>query len=154
MNQSPPNYAAQQTVGQLFSDIAGLRQAILYLEGRILRKEIAIQEILNGAEVQADVAMPAAAIHAPPPPPAQPAPPAPAAPAPAGSGLTVVAMLKAVLPELNGSTFWYSDLKTKALARFPHDDRKLRRGLYPAVPELIQRGILKRVEGGFKTVVN
>ena len=49
-----PVVSCATTISQIMSDIAAMRNMVLYYENRILRKEIAIQEILSGKECRED----------------------------------------------------------------------------------------------------
>lgn len=127
-----------EVVSGLQDDICGLRATILYCQNQILRKEIAIAEVMSGAERKLEVLAPDAPASATPPTEAN------------SSGPTVRMMIESVLPELNGSTFWYSDIKNRMLAQFPERADKIRRGIHPACQELFKRGTLLKVPGGLQ----
>ena len=125
-----------QTISELMDDINEMKNMVLYYENRILRKRIAIEEILQGKECRESHSL------------TPPISSAPAGQPESGRGVTVREMIESVLPEMNGSPFWYSDLKKKCLERYPSHDAKIRRGIHPACHELFKRGTLVKVPGG------
>jgi len=127
------------SISELMDDINAMRSTVLYLENRILRKEIAIQEILSGKECREDQSCT-------PPISAPPVTREPESP----KGPSVKAMVESILPELNGSVFWYRDIKEKCLAKYPAHEDKIRRGIHPACHELLKHGILEKCPGGLQ----
>lgn len=53
-----PDNIDAATLSNLVSDIQAMRNMVLYFENRILRKEIAIQEILTSKECREDISCP------------------------------------------------------------------------------------------------
>lgn len=133
----------EQPISQLFSEINELQKTILYLEGRILRKRIAIAELLEAREclgVRPDQTIKPCASESP------------TTPAPRLSLLSVRKMVEAVLPYMNGSTFWYADLKQACSEKFPGSQNRLTKGIHRACSQLLSAGRIKRVPGGFERV--
>lgn len=142
------------SVSEIISDINELRLTIKYCEGRILRKQIALQEILcsdpgNAEEQPQQPTEPQSAIA-----PAPPQPPATAfAPAPVSVNLAAPAvsnMMRIVLEEINGSTFDQKELRGRMTAKWPHCSDKITRGVYAIIPGFLAKGIIHRVPGGFR----
>lgn len=117
MSQSLKN----KVVSDLLAEVRGLRDTILFIENRILHKEIAIAEIV-GMEQTADFVVETPAQHSP-----------------GAVQLTVKQMIETILPQLNGSTFWYSDVKTRCLDQFPEHADKIKRGIHPACHQLLEK---------------
>jgi hypothetical protein len=129
----------------LLDEIRALRDTIAYCENKILRKEIAILEILSsepGAapsyEGMNDLMKKAVAA---------PSKPVDAAPSPS---ISVRGMIEELLPELNGSVFWYSDMKTKMIAKYPAHESRIRRGVHQASYVLLQQGVIEKCPGGLR----
>lgn len=118
------------------SDINAMQNMVLYYENRILRKRIAIEEILHGKECRESQTV-TPQISA-----------APVGQPESNRGPSVREMVESILPEMNGSPFWYSDIKKKCLERYPTHDAKIRRGIHLACHELFKRGTLVKVPGG------
>lgn len=125
-----------QSVAALQEEILRMQQEILYFENRILRKKIAIAELMDQA--------------AAPPPARQGAPER----AEGGSPATVREMAEAVLPSITKPVFKFSDLIRLAVDRWPENEAKIRSAIYPAVKELVLKGTVKRVPGGLAKVTD
>jgi len=129
------------SISCLLDDINVLQNMVLYYENRILRKRVAIEELLQSRQCRAEnvATAPAGPVTSPVPPlehyPNEPVP-------------SVRAMILAVLPEIEKTPFWYSDLKELCLARFPHCHVKLRKGIHPACHQMLDNGELRKVPGG------
>lgn len=133
------NNAEQITIAQLLGEVRALENLARYYENRILRKRIAIEEILSGRECRRDGMD-------------EPAPPAFLIPSPVvTAAATVRGMIEQVLPGLS-APFWYAEIKNAVLAKYPAEEAKIRRGIYPAVHELIAKRVLEKTTGGFQVV--
>jgi hypothetical protein len=137
-------------ISEHISDINELRKTIAYCEGRILRKQIAIEE----ARLERDMSDPGtASIPA----------------APVGLGLvtakefcgamgmplskpppSVGDLVRDALPEFAGKTFWFSDIKKRLLEKHPADETRIRRGVHSAVTYLIATKKIVRTVGGLQ----
>jgi len=123
-----------QSLSELVSDIHMMENMVMYYENRILRKRIAIAEILHGAECRAiSTREPAAA---------------PVRGRPAGQKPSVRQMVESVLPAMNGSPFRYPELLNVAGKKYPDQIGKIRRGIRLACGELRRRGALIHVSRG------
>jgi len=125
-----------KTLSELVSDIHIMENMVLYYQNRILRKRIAIAEILHGKECREIGGMKG--------------PPA-AKPVRQGSTRSepsVRQMLEGILPAMNGSTFSYSDLCERLSKEYPEYTAKICRGVVPACHSLFRRGTLVRVSRG------
>lgn len=138
----------KQSIFQIQDEIRALKDTRAYVEGQILRKEIALAVLFESLQIVQDAGGMAVA-----------APPA----SPGGSvttedftrleSLSVLTAIKRVLPELNGHTFWYPDVKARVRKFWPQDSqslRKLRYGLHPAMAYLITRGAIEKCPGGLR----
>jgi hypothetical protein len=152
-------------ISEHISDINELRKTIAYCEGRILRKQIAIEEARLGHEV------------------ADPGPTrivegmngGPSWVArdenqPMQSGTCLVTakefcgamglpmphqssvgdLVRDALPEFAGKTFWFSDIKKRLLEKHPADETRIRRGVHSAVTYLIATKKIVRTVGGLQ----
>jgi len=117
-----------RTISELFEDINRMESTILYFQNRILRKQIAIAEIMESQQVRHDDE---ARIK------------------PGFKSLTVRTMVEQVLPDMNGKPFHYDELKRKCSDRFPSQVERIERGVVPACHALFKSGaLLKLVEKG------
>jgi hypothetical protein len=115
-----------ETINQLQAEIAEMRSVVLYYENRILRKQIAIEEIVQSAACRASTPIriePSNLVtkHDP-------------ADAP-----TVPNMIRSVLPQLDGGQIHYKELRRLVFARYPEHRQKLLRSFYGACQSLQKR---------------
>lgn len=142
----------QHAISQLLDDIRNLEDTLAFIEGRILRKRIAVEELLASEEVKAD-AQAAAARSLEGPHEDQAAPPR----VPVGGIFrtqpSATKLLESLLPDFNGATFWYPDLKKVIVAKHPEYEKHLRRSLYSSCQWLFKKGVLERCAGGMRVKV-
>lgn len=134
----------QKVISQLISEINDLRLTVTYCQSRILRKQIALQEILDGTEPESVAELPVSIALVPSNDEAHPV-------APREKQISVAKMVQAVLPEINGNVFYYADVRLKIKEKFPDsDDKKVYRGVFPACDWLLTKKRIIRVPGGFQ----
>lgn len=137
----------------LLDEIRRMRDLITYFEGRILRKYIAVEELLSGQPCTIEAPAPASPVEAPASPVAAQASPV-AAPKPE-RGPSVRQLILAALPALNGAAW----ARAEVLALFRRDHpgevaAKVERGLYIALATMLKRGEICRVPGGFQRMID
>jgi hypothetical protein len=123
-----------QSLSELVSDIHVMENMVRYYENRILRKRIAIAELLHGAE---DREIPATQRVA-----------GPVRNANPRQNSTVRQMLESVLPEISDTPLRYPELLNVMRKRYPDQIGKIRRGIRSACDELRRRGALIKVSRG------
>ncbi len=109
-----------------------MRNVVAYYENRILRKQIAIEEILHNQQcreleesknLQICKGRPT-------------------------HETSVFTILSEATAEMNGSVFQWQDLRQRAVAKYPDHAKKIVRNLHPTGHRMLQKGILIRVPGG------
>lgn len=130
-----------ETLQELLSDIRQMRDLIIYFENKILRKQVAIEEILSKSADENE-------------PSEEPAtePPKVESTVPVRVNPTVIQMIKEVLPQFNKGIFWYTDVLKLCCEKYPESTARIKRGIYTAFRELLNRGTIKRCPEGFTEV--
>lgn len=123
------------SVCELGAEIARLRDTIVFCEGQILRKEIAIAQLLD-RETEPEVRSQKSEIR-----------PLAADLRPLAAEQSVVELLDQVRLQRNGDPFRVADLVHAAAAAWPAEEGRIRRGAYAAAQRLLASGQLKRVDG-------
>jgi hypothetical protein len=129
-----------QAISDLMTDINAMRELILYYENRILRKQIAIEEIMHGKESrELDVIPDRGAITS-------------ATHDDFTRTPSVRQMLAGLLPEFNGTPFRYRDLQARAIQRYPGQTGRIQQGIGSACRQLCRRGDLIKLSRGMARV--
>lgn len=122
---------------ELMDEICEMENLVEYYRGRILRKQIAIEELLTGRDVSQHSED-------------RPARPFRQSPSkPIKHKTTVRHFLYEVLPDLDGQPWDYQKAYELMCARHPEQKAKIRRGLYQLVRTMLDHKQLLRVPGGF-----
>lgn len=111
------------TLSQLISEIRELEKMRLYYEIRILRKQIAMEEVMHGRERRMEEV---------------------------GEAPPVIEMVEAILPELNGDPFGTAQVQAKCFDKFPSHKKKIQRGIHQACNRLVKLGKLTRSAEGMR----
>lgn len=139
----PISLTVIHSVAALHDEILRMQQEILYFENRILRKRIAIAELMD--QSAADQARQG--------PPARPMGGGTATRRKRGrrpihSLLTSETLASEVLPEITAAEFTTQDLKIAAMQTFQEDADTINLRIHGAVRELLHQGVLIRNAGG------
>lgn len=145
-------------IADLMMDIGTMQNVVAYYETRIMRKRIAIEEIMHGRDCRVTM------VESNPPPPmvgsvlkppvvsnGDRPPRGGLRPMPPRAGKSVREMVVEILPELN-EPFWYFNVKRKVLEKNP--DRgmreRIKKGTGQACRQLLATGELVKTQGGLK----
>jgi len=102
------------TIAELQQDIAAMEATVLYYQNRILRKRIAIEEILQGEVCRQEVKM---------------------------DLISVRQMIQDLITEEPNRIPDYEHLKKRCIEKYPEQKRKIHRGMWQACHQLISRGV-------------
>jgi hypothetical protein len=119
-----------KAVADLQTEIAEMQGTILYLENRIVRKQIAIAEIVTGMDCP-DIPEERTIDEV--------------------GRLSMTTMCREAVGQFNGAAFSHRDIKNKMLELFPgRYSTYSRQTFYAAINTLKEEGALLEAEGGFK----
>lgn len=128
------------TISELQSEINAMQNLVLYYEGRILKKRIAVLELFTSADCSTDL-VPVnqkTKVEAP-------------LKQRTKFALTMTQMIEGVFGGMSGNVFGLPEIKKACLARYPMEAKRIKTQMYTACSTLIERGIIVRVPGGFQT---
>ena len=116
---------SQTSIAQLLDDICGLRDTIAYCENRILRKELAIAELMHSNDVKEDTKLEA----------------------PQRTGQSVRGWICDVWPTLD-EPVTTGQVQAAVIQEHPESHAKICAGIHAALKSLVNSGKLKR-DGGY-----
>jgi hypothetical protein len=127
---------------ELLDEICRMEDTVFYLQNRILKKRVAVGELLNGVE-PGEATNPILASTAETPPVAE-------------TELTRIPRINVsqrcrdYFATLNGNVFWYKHVADFVIQAEPHADiRGVKRAVYQTVSFALKKGQIKRCPGGF-----
>jgi hypothetical protein len=132
-----------ETFNELSLEIARMENLVLYFQNRILRKQIALEELFHAADcaLESPTAEPAL----------RPGPdPAQGGPFRKMNRPSAAFMIRDCFAQEAG-VFWYPQIKSKLQERWPEDAGRVRKGIYATMQFLLDRGEFMRAPGGFRS---